>query len=108
MMGTHEQGTSVTAIVKWFTDKGYSQSILRIGDRSVESLVSELKAGSLVIALTYSFFDGYGPNHFVVISHFEDGLYNIVDSRFGEFSEHADFFMSRTVMTQGTWISVRK
>ncbi|GAB4158638.1 MAG: hypothetical protein Kow00107_07440 [Planctomycetota bacterium] len=107
VLGTHEQGTSVSAIAKWFTEKGYTTVDLRRGDRDFSSLACALDEGCLIIALIYSFRDGYGPNHFVIVSCHSDQLVNVVDSRIGTYSEPADFFMGRQVLVQGTWIAIK-
>jgi hypothetical protein len=107
VLGTHEQGTSVTAIAKWFNANGYAVVDYRRGDRSVSSLQASLDSGCLVVALIYSFRDGYGPNHFVIATDCDGKSVNIVDSRIGTYSESADMFMGRQVLVQGTWLAVK-
>jgi len=108
VLGTHPQGTSVSSIVEWFESKGYSRVVLHSRDYSIASLMDELKSGCLVVALIYSFRDGYGPNHFVVVTMCDGERVNVVDSRIGAYSEPASFFMSRSVLVLGTWIAVRR
>ena len=107
VMGTHKQGTSVTAVVKWFNDKNYKKVKLYRGYRDPESMYKELRAGGLIIALIYSFRDGFGPNHFVIVSHTDGSNLNIVDSRIGSYSMPAEDFCSRSILVQGTWVAIK-
>ena len=107
VLGSHKQGTSVMAVVDWFKEKGYSKVELHRGDRDPDSFLRELRAGGLIIALIYSFRDGFGPNHFVIVSHGDGTSFNIVDSRIGTYSMSATQFCSRSILVQGTWISIK-
>ncbi|MDZ7815144.1 MAG: cysteine peptidase family C39 domain-containing protein [Planctomycetota bacterium] len=107
VMSTHPQGTSVTAIVKWFEDKGYGNIHYYFGNRDVEEFRKRLDEGCLIIPLIYSFRDGYGPNHYVVLTHYSETHFNALDSRIGEYSVRSDLFTSRLVLVQGNWVAVR-
>ncbi len=105
--GTHTSGTSIAAIVKWFNDKGYSKVKLYEYERRREVFLGELSDGALIIPLIYAFRDGFGPNHFVIVSYSDGQMVNVLDSRIGEYSESLDFFLSKQVLVLGQWIAVK-
>ena len=106
VMGTHRQGTSIKAIEKWFLDRGFGYVRRYKHQYDRETFLAELAKGRIIIALIYAFRDGYGPNHFVIVSHSDGKSVNVIDSRIGEYSEPIDFFLSRKVLMLGNWIAI--
>jgi len=107
VLGTHAQGTSLVAIANWFKNKGYEHVVEYRYERGKERFLDELSQGSIIIPLIYAFRDGFGPNHFVIVSYSDDVNFNVVDSRIGVYSEPIDFFISKRVLVLGQWIAVR-
>lgn len=107
ILGTHAQGTSLASIATWFSQKGYKHVVTYTRERDSAKFIDELAQGAMLIPLIYAFRDGFGPNHFVVITSTDGVNFNIVDSRIGEYSEPVDFFVSKRVLVLGQWIAVK-